>query len=163
MCHNQYYRWMRGHLFERRRGQRRKYGFFYLQILKTKKHIWNHKLHNHKQTIYIARHFGIWRGLSDYCCPTLKASQMQVYQTVIKECLIRSCSLQNSTQIILSVITVQVLLLGKEHLAPFCSFSVVLLNKKKFISNIIYYDKHSLTFSHPFQLILHSFEEVQFS
>lgn len=83
--------------------------FFYLQLLKTKKHILNHKLHNHKQTIYIASHFGKGRGLSDSCCPTLKASQMQVGQTVIKEHLMQSCSLQSSTQIILSVTRVQVL------------------------------------------------------
>lgn len=38
---------------------------------------------------------------------------MQAGQTATKELLIQSCSLQNSTQIILSVTTVQMLPLGK--------------------------------------------------
>lgn len=91
---------------------------------------------------------------------------MQVGQKIIKELLIQSCSLQNSTQITLSATTVQVLAVRKaETLSSILFLQCGFAEKKSLgiISNIIYYDKHSLTFSHHFQLMIHSRKKAQFS
>lgn len=73
---------------ESRQRERRKYVcFFEFTTLENQKTWGKSQTPHQKKTIYIASHFGMRRGVSDYFSPTSKASKMQVSQAVIKQLL----------------------------------------------------------------------------